>query len=193
MQPATQAPLPFLRHQCWRSLTPAPPPAEPAACGAECRPRMLLFGVSACSRMLHGGPASLPRVGTREAMRHHLDDHCSGTLSGAVPQAYLDAHSLDACIVCGLFVKGYYNGFHARCRPASRARAHTVRHVPKAARAAWAQCLARAAAAAVTRNTPARTPHASQSGSRGTRARGHAAQNTAGSTHPTPLPAMAGR
>ncbi|CAE7231929.1 unnamed protein product [Symbiodinium natans] len=115
-------------------------------------------------------------------MRHHLDDHCSGQLSGAVPQEYLDAHSLDTCTVCGLLVKRYYNGSHPRCRPDSRAQAArpgavppaasaadplpnfadvlaaevpTVRHVPKVARAAWAQCLARAIASTVARNTPA--------------------------------------
>ena len=126
-----------------------------------------------------GDPLHSRGWASHEAMRHHLDDHCSGTLSGAVPQAYLDAHSLDSCTVCGLLVKRYYNGCHPRCRPASRAQAArpaasasldsgtpsfadilaadvpTIRHIPRAARAAWAQCLARAAAAAVARNTPA--------------------------------------
>ena len=118
--------------------------------------------------------------GSHPAMRNHLDDHCSGVLSGQVPQQYLDAHNLEPCTVCGLLVKRFHNGSHPRCRPASRASATsrparlespdsslpsfseimssgwvTLRHVPKAARATWAQCLARAVATAVGRNTVA--------------------------------------
>jgi hypothetical protein len=110
-------------------------------------------------------------------MRHHLDDHCSGTLAGAVPMDYLQAHGLDLCSVCGLLVARRYNGTHPRCRPQSRQQAarrgdnsvadpglptldgimacdvSTARHVPHVARAAWAQCLARALAAAACSNT----------------------------------------
>ncbi|CAE7525196.1 unnamed protein product, partial [Symbiodinium sp. CCMP2456] len=110
-------------------------------------------------------------------MRAHLDDHCSGTLAGAVPQDYLDAHSLDLCQECGLLVSRRYNGVHPRCRPQARLAgprpgaqgeptqhmptleevmghgAATVRHVPRLARAAWSQCLARTLAATHSRNT----------------------------------------
>ena len=116
-------------------------------------------------------------------MRNHLDDHCAGTLSGSVPQEYLDARDLELCSVCGLLVKRFHNGVHPRCCPEARARASgsapsgapaapaepglptfadimqaphsTMQHVPRAARAAWAQCLARAAASAAARNSTA--------------------------------------
>ena len=118
---------------------------------------------------------------SHQTMRHHLDDHCSGLLSGHVPAEYLHQHQLEACTVCGLLVKRFHNGVHPRCRPASRAQAarpgrvgaatpdselpsfadilaaecHTLRHVPHAARPCWAQCLARAVATAVARNSVA--------------------------------------
>ena len=91
-------------------------------------------------------------------------------LAGAVPSAYCRAQGLDHCSVCGMLVAARYNGTHCRCRPAARAAAAPVppsapagghdslpdlasifsadipvlRHVPKAARGLWAQCLARA-------------------------------------------------
>ena len=118
---------------------------------------------------------------SHSAMRNHLDDHCAGILSGSVPPEYLGEHDLEPCSVCGLLVRRFHNGSHPRCRPAARAACadrppprvggpeaalpsfadilasgcSTVRHVPRVARAAWAQCLARAAASAVSRNTVA--------------------------------------
>jgi len=115
---------------------------------------------------------------THAAMRPHLDDHAAGTLQGQLPPPYLLAHDLDLCSVCGLTVGKRYHGTHARCRPAHRhpATAHTrmpgannptgpglaaifsaqlpvLRHVPKAARGVWAQCLARALALVAAHNT----------------------------------------
>ena len=101
-------------------------------------------------------------------MRPHLEDHAAGTLDGEVPQAYRARQHLDLCSVCGGLVSSRYNGAHPRCRPAARRAAAPIvgggapafagpsletacatsipvlRHVPKAARAAWAQCLSRA-------------------------------------------------
>ena len=115
--------------------------------------------------------------GSHDAMRHHLDDHCAGTLAGAVPMEYLDAHRLDLCSVCGLLVACRFNGVHPRCRPCARQQlpnhrpaglmdaglpsldsimeldVPTLRHVPHVARSAWAQCLARAASTAAVSNT----------------------------------------
>jgi truncated hemoglobin YjbI len=142
--------------------------AEPAA------PVRCFCPVPGCG---HGDAARASGWGSHEAMRHHLDDHCSGTLAGAVPMDYLQAHGLDLCSVCGLLVARRYNGTHPRCRPQSRQQAarrgdnsvadpglptldgimacdvSTARHVPHVARAAWAQCLARALAAAACSNT----------------------------------------
>ena len=83
----------------------------------------------------------------------------------------LAQHSLCQCQVCGLLVSRRFNGVHPRCRPEARAapsgpqpqpaqqqpvgpdlcdvfqaRIPVQRHVPKAARSVWAQCLARALA-----------------------------------------------
>ena len=115
--------------------------------------------------------------GSHDAMRHHLDDHCAGTLAGAVPMECLDAHRLDLCSVCGLLVARRINGVHPRCRPRARQQlpnhrpaglmdaglpcldgimeldVPTLWHVPHVARGAWAQCLARAASAAAVSNT----------------------------------------
>eukprot|EP00435_Cladocopium_sp_Y103_P060249 s521_g22.t1 len=113
-----------------------------------------------------GAPGS--RVWTSHAaLRPHLEDHAAGTLDGEVPAAYRAQHQLDLCSVCGGLVASRFRGAHPRCRPAARQaaapaavagnlasgpdlntvfadRIPVLRHVPKAARSAWAQCLARA-------------------------------------------------
>ena len=91
---------------------------------------------------------------------------------------YLAAHHLDACSVCGLLVDRRFYGVHPRCRPTQRASVRrtsregadpslpsldkitstfvpTLRHVPHAARASWAQCLAQAVSSAASLNTVA--------------------------------------
>lgn len=124
----------------------------------------------------HADAARASGWGSHEAMRHHLDDHCAGTLMGAVPLEYLDAHRLDLCSVCGLLVARRFNGTHPRCRPRARQQfpnprpaslmdaglpsldgimeldVPTLRHVPHVARGAWAQCLARATSVAAASN-----------------------------------------
>ncbi|CAE7275446.1 unnamed protein product [Symbiodinium sp. KB8] len=122
------------------------------------------------------GEASHPGPPDRE--RPHLDDHAAGTLQGQLPPPYLLTHDLDLCSVCGLTVGKRYHGTHARCRPAHRhpatarigmpgtsnpagpglaaifsAQLPVLRHVPKAARGVWAQCLARALALVAAHNT----------------------------------------
>ena len=68
--------------------------------------------VPGCGR---GDPTRATGWSSHQAMRAHFDDHCSGTLAGAV-----DAHSLDLCQECGLLVNKRYNGVHPRCRPQAR-------------------------------------------------------------------------
>ena len=60
------------------------------------------------------------------SMRHHLDDHASGSLQGTLPAAYLAAHNLDLCSVCGLTVAHRSNGTHPRCRPQQRQHARNM-------------------------------------------------------------------
>ena len=67
-----------------------------------------------------GDPSRASGWASHSAMRHHLNDHCSGTLQGAVPVDYLASHNLDACQVCGLLVDRRFKGSHPRCRPVSR-------------------------------------------------------------------------
>ena len=109
-------------------------------------------------------------------MRPHLEDHAAGTLDGEVPAAYRAQHQLDLCSVCGGLVASRFHGAHPRCRPAARQtaapaavagvlasgpdlntvfaeRIPVLRHVPKAARSAWAQCLARALGQVAATNT----------------------------------------
>ena len=116
-------------------------------------------------------------------MRPHLDAHSGGVLRGAVPADYCRTHGLDNCSVCGMLVAARFNGVHPRCRPSARtavpspashpvgggnapdidglpdlatifsANIPVLRHVPKAARGAWAQCLARALAQVAGHNS----------------------------------------
>ena len=68
-----------------------------------------------------GDPERSSGWSSHQGLRHHLDDHCSGDYSGAIPQQYLDERGLDLCSVCGLTVKRQFNGCHPRCRPTARA------------------------------------------------------------------------
>ena len=47
-----------------------------------------------------GDPERSSGWSSHQGLRHHLDDHCSGVYSGAIPQQYLDEHGLDLCSVC---------------------------------------------------------------------------------------------
>ena len=47
----------------------------------------------------------------------NLADHCSGVLSGSIPQDYLN---LEPCSVCVPLVRRFCNGCHPRCRPSAR-------------------------------------------------------------------------
>ena len=160
--------------QRYRSCTQDEPRASRRRVAEPAAPVRCFCPVPGCG---HGDAARASGWGSHDAMLHHLDDHCSGTLAGAVPMDYLQAHGLDLCSVCGLLVARRYNGTHPRCRPQSRQQAarrgdssvadpglptldgimacevSTARHVPHVARATWAQCLARALATAASSNT----------------------------------------
>ena len=123
-----------------------------------------------------GQHAWQPRLDLPCRYEPHLEDHAAGTLDGDVPQAYRARQHLDLCSVCGGLASSRYNGAHPRCRPAARRAAAAapaaaapavagpsletacaantpVRHVPKAARAVWAQCLSRALAQVASTNS----------------------------------------
>ena len=112
-----------------------------------------------------------------QGVRNHLREHYAGRLSGAVPQAFLDAHKLCSCSVCGKIITFRSNGTCPSCRPLLRAaanndtteattaavlpslddvyttRARLLKYVPRGARAVWGQALAQAAASAVWHNS----------------------------------------
>eukprot|EP00438_Fugacium_kawagutii_P024991 Skav225733 [mRNA] locus=scaffold611:119105:119992:+ [translate_table: standard] len=115
-------------------------------------------------------------------MRAHLNEHAASSLQGQVPAAYCAQHGLEHCTVCGAVVSTRYNGVRPRCRPEARhvvlgASPHingttapmplsfhdvfcvhtpVLRHIPRVARGARAQCLARAlaAVAGIIQQTP---------------------------------------
>ena len=114
--------------------------------------------------------------GSLQGVRNHLKEHLAGRLSGAVPQAFLDAHRLCTCSVCGKIISIRFNGACPSCRPTLReaaseeapeipdtilpaldqicmTRTRLLRYVPKGARAAWGQAMAQAAAHVVWHNS----------------------------------------
>ena len=56
-----------------------------------------------------------------QGVRNHLIEHYAGRFSGAVPQAFLDAHNLCSCSVCGKIISRRFNGTCPACRPTQRA------------------------------------------------------------------------
>ena len=119
-------------------------------------------------------------MGTLLGVRKHLNEHYARCFSGAVPQAFLDAHSLCSCGVCGKIITLRSNGTCPTCHPARRAalantpaeaaessntaslpsldeicttRTRLLKYVPRGARAAWGQALAQAAAKVVWHNS----------------------------------------
>ena len=54
-------------------------------------------------------------------VKSHLKEHYAGRFSGAIPQAFLDAHSLCSCGVCGKVITFRSNGTCPTCHPARRA------------------------------------------------------------------------
>ena len=54
-------------------------------------------------------------------IKNHLNAHCTGYLSGAVPVDFLRCHSYTQCSVCDKIIHTRYNGTCPRCRPMARA------------------------------------------------------------------------
>ena len=113
-------------------------------------------------------------------VKNHLKEHYARRFGGAVPQAFLDAHNLCSCTVCGKIITLRSNGTCPTCHPARRAalantpaepaessntaslpsldeicttRIRLVKYVPWGARPAWGQALAQAAAKVVWLNS----------------------------------------
>ena len=56
-----------------------------------------------------------------QGVRNHLREHYAGRFSGAVPQAFLDAHKLCSCSVCGKIISLRSNRVCPVCRLLHRA------------------------------------------------------------------------
>ena len=56
------------------------------------------------------------------SIRNHLNDHCTGQLSGALPADYLNHHGFTQCSVCDKIISKVYHGTCPRCRPSARIR-----------------------------------------------------------------------
>ena len=110
-------------------------------------------------------------------VRNHLKEHYAGRFNGAVPQAFLDAHNLCSCSVCGKIIHKRNNGSCPSCYPSHRAatsndptepsgpaalpslddicmtRVRLLKYVPRGARVGWGQAMAQAAASAIWHNS----------------------------------------
>ena len=125
----------------------------------------------------HANLAQAKGWGSLAGVKGHLKEHQAGRFSGAVPQAFLDAHNLCSCGVCGKIISLRSNGFCPTCHPARRAamsnspteapntanlpsldeicttRIRLLKYVPRGVRPAWGQALAQAAAKVVWLNS----------------------------------------
>ena len=54
------------------------------------------------------------------SIKPHLNDHCTGYLSGVVPIEFLRSNDYSQCSVCDKIVHNHYNGSHPKCRPRTR-------------------------------------------------------------------------
>lgn len=55
------------------------------------------------------------------SIKIHLNDHCTGHLSGAVPADFLNFHNYYQCSVCDKILSRRYNGTYPSCRPRAQA------------------------------------------------------------------------
>ena len=56
------------------------------------------------------------------SIRPHLNDHCTGQLTGAIPAGFLNHHNFTQCNVCDKIISKVYYGTCPRCRPSNRTR-----------------------------------------------------------------------
>lgn len=58
---------------------------------------------------------------TFTSIKNHLNGHCTGYLSGAIPTSFLRYHKYTQCSVCDRLLSIRYKGTCQRCRPGLRA------------------------------------------------------------------------
>ena len=98
-------------------------------------------------------------------MRNHLEEHAGGRFVGAIPEDFMEKHSLRQCTVCSRLLNKRFGQACPRCKPklapprrdaaggrdlpgdwptwdeVFEANIPTKAHVPQGARKLWAQCL----------------------------------------------------
>ena len=111
--------------------------------------------------------------GSLQAMRSHLEEHAGGRFVGAIPEVFMEEHSLRQCTICSRLLKKRFGPACPRCKPklaparqdaaggrdipgdwpswdeVFEANIPTKAHVPQGARKLWAQCLVGALAQTV--------------------------------------------
>ena len=58
-----------------------------------------------------------------KSIKNHLNDHCTGHISGAIPAEFLTQNNYSQCTVCDKLIHTRYQGTCPRCRPTARLRA----------------------------------------------------------------------
>ena len=57
-----------------------------------------------------------------KSIKNHLNDHCTGHISGAVPVDFLNQNSYSQCRICDKLVHTKFQGTCLKCRPSARMR-----------------------------------------------------------------------
>ena len=60
------------------------------------------------------------------SIKNHLNDHCTGHLTGAIPLDFLHLHSYSQCRICDRVLHTRYHGICPRCGPTARAQAEMI-------------------------------------------------------------------
>ena len=58
-----------------------------------------------------------------KSIKNHLNDHCTGHISDAIPAEFLTQNNYSQCTVCDKLIHTRYQGTCPRCRPTARLRA----------------------------------------------------------------------
>ena len=92
---------------------------SPAVTQGPATPRRIFCPVVGCAEAL---TSSNRRFRDFKSIKSHLDAHCTGHLSGAIPTEFLTQHSYTQCSVCDKVVHSRLHGICLKCRPSARRR-----------------------------------------------------------------------
>ena len=92
---------------------------SPAGAHGPATPRRIFCPVAGCAEAL---TSSNRRFRDFKSIKSHLDDHCTGHLSGAIPTEFLIQYSYTKCSGCDKVVHSRLQGICLKCRPIARRR-----------------------------------------------------------------------